>query len=84
MIYVYLHDLHFVEFPCITNKHDCLKEQDSRPMTPEVIDQDYTVLPSNRPPPSAMSDKEKKAFAKQEKERMKVWCYGNQSQNSTV
>ncbi|KAL4228311.1 hypothetical protein ACF0H5_013742 [Mactra antiquata] len=47
------------------------EEIDSRPMTPEVIDQDYTVLPSNRPPPSAMSDKEKKAYAKQEKERIK-------------
>lgn len=52
-------------------KHVCLKEHDSRPMTPEVIAQDYTVLPAQRPQ-SAMSDKEKKAFAKQEKERIKV------------
>ncbi|XP_045215887.2 protein 4.1-like isoform X2 [Mercenaria mercenaria] len=46
------------------------EEPDSRPMTPEVIDQDYTVLPAHKPQ-SAMTDKEKKAFAKQEKERIK-------------
>lgn len=46
------------------------EEHDSRPMTPEVIAQDYTVLPAQRPQ-STMSDKEKKAFAKQEKERIK-------------
>lgn len=42
------------------------EEPDSRPMTPEVIDQDYTVLPAN---PQVAKDK--KLSAKEEKERIK-------------
>lgn len=39
-------------------------------MTPEVIDQDYTVLPANRQ--ASMTEKDRKAHAKEEKERIKV------------
>lgn len=50
--------------------HIYLKERESRPMTPEVIDQDYTVLPANRQ--ASMTEKDRKAHAKEEKERIKV------------
>lgn len=52
----------------VESEHDKSVDHEEH-IAPEVIAQDYTVLPSK--PTAGMTDKERKAFAKQEKERIK-------------